>query len=348
MKRFWQKLKQKRGSLLASFFAITILATFCLWFWDNFLKERDSFLNFVPSDTAIYYHSNKDNGNSRWFKQKINDILKDNTKNEAEYLFENIVLEEKEFALAILSGFSNFVFYIKENNGNDLNKLDEDIYEKKIIGENIIISNSEAVIQKIIEEQGGLFGNLYLKMAYNKRVKDFSKQLFVKNNLKAGILNLSIKDSRVTDNNYLVIRQKEGDKEGIYDYLLASEGDYLKNSVENTMKDYLSVLFPEKKARKLQDGTAITEIIANPDLFNFKDQGDSIKYLNIKELEREVWLGKSSNGLFLSTFAAKEGDFVATRSNPYGKSLFDFYFWLTEKDFFPNFDGIVLGLVVVD
>ena len=63
---------------MAGFFVMTTILVGLFWFGNNFLIQKDDFLDIIPVDTTIYWHfSGSDEQKKEWFFLKTKEILKE-------------------------------------------------------------------------------------------------------------------------------------------------------------------------------------------------------------------------------------------------------------------------------
>ncbi|OGF44544.1 hypothetical protein A2555_00655 [Candidatus Falkowbacteria bacterium RIFOXYD2_FULL_39_16] len=358
MNLFFQKLRIRKNSLLAGFFVMTTILVGLFWFGNNFLIQKDDFLDIIPVDTTIYWHfSGSDEQKKEWFFLKTKEILKEEASLTADLLFKESLLKTNNISLAIFPSLQEFVYYTEFVDVLKIEEARAKIEKEGLfmldLGDNkLAVTNNKIILSEISnikkKEMPSLFANFALKMAMNKASKESMGQIYLRNNdnLKIGNLSLFFGISSITEENNLYIRPIKTEGEAFnYEYSLISSGFFLTANTIETVKSTLAFIFPEIVARRLPDGTRVREIIANSDIFNFEEV-DDILFMKIKAVKRDLWLKDRGEKVFLSTNRENLTNFLEEKEaldGDYGKNMFDFYFWVVKKMKF-SFDGAVFGV----
>lgn len=360
------KIKEKTSTQLiffGGFLMVLFLIFLMLWFYANFLISQDVFLDSVPAQSVIYWHSiSNQSSNSVWLRDLTRHFLLGEASDQAEILFEHIAPKTKEMSLAILPGFEDFIFWARLD-VSDFNHLKEKIENSKFsyIFENegkIIITNTKFGLKEVLavlnERNFSLADQKTRLIAFNRAFRRFPIQFYINGNFKFGDFYPLELESDFWETNQLKVIQKN--REGVYAakdyyYFMTADNPYLVEKGENILKNDLAVVLPEIKERVLPDGTIVREIIANPESFVFevtKISGEEVKDLKVPVINEEFFIFKTNKGVTFSNsrdLLANHLVHLDLQRKYYGKNLLDFLLdwakWVTV-----DFEGAVFGVSV--
>ncbi len=358
---FFKKLETKTLLIAAGFLVLTGVLGFSFWFYFNFLKS-DNFLEAVPAEAAIYWQSDFSGGaDEAWLWAMGRTALSRDAAQQIKFLEEVVAPEAGRLGFAILPDFSDFIFIgqMTDESFYSLKNRLEELNYHYIFGDKkrVIISNSRFGLEKAAavlgHEKKSLADDKMKLFSFNKAKRHSSSQIYFGENFKIGDFRAMLWFSDFWSNNKLVVAPK-GERESPqnladFSFLAVSDDKYLKNGMEEIIKDDLSVLFPEVQDKTLPDGTKVKELLANPDIFVFQNEeilGMPVHYLSAGALNQEFLVGREGQRVIFSDSTESLQDFlVNTRRKPdyYGKSLGELIMDCL-KSVTPDFSGIIFEI----
>lgn len=356
---FFKKFKTKTLLFAAGFLVLAGLISLSLWFYFSFLKSDGLFLEVVPAKSSVYWQSDFSRGaDDVWLWATTRAILPGEAANQARFLEESIAPEASKIGFAILPDSTDFIFFAKIDAGEfnlQKSKLEELNYHY-IFEENnrLIISNSrsglEAAVAVLSQEEKSFADDKMKLISFNGAKRHSSAQIYFEKNFKVDTFLPLPWSSDFWSSNKLIIAMKRGvkDEYNIADFyfLAVSDDKYLKNNMENVLKDDLAVLLPEIREKILPDNTVVKELLANPDAFKFQEKkigGFPASYLPVPALNQEFFLGKERQKTIFGNSEEMILDFWANSGHKpdyYGKNLIEALLdglkWLTA-----DFGGVI-------
>jgi hypothetical protein len=313
------------------FLAFILLSIFlgCLWFYDNFLIVKDEFLNFLPSDTILYWSTYKTENNLLLEISKT--LFTKETQEQIDYLSHEISPYSQKIALALLpptssspqltfKQFENFVFFSRvdsknlENIKKELEKLNFN-YITDINGK-IIITNHKDELLKILKVHNGKIPSL-INYKLNLIALNIANQLPTKiyfSDFKFQNFSDLKFSSNIFSPNKLIIK-KEPAENKIYYTLILNNADLI--TLERLIPKILATLFPEMQEKTLPDGTKVQELIANP--LNFKIQKNNLKgveidSIDIPQLNAKILITEINSRIIISNSEKMMGDYLKEKN----------------------------------
>lgn len=355
---FFKKFKIKTLLIGAGFLVLAGIVILSFWFYFNFLK-KDSFLGAVPAETVFYWQSDSGRGaDDDWLWIITKTILSNGAAERIDFLEKVIIPEAERIGLAILPDFTDFVFFaqIDEENFNALkSKLEESNYHYTFGDEGrVIISDSRfglgEAVATLSQEKKSLADDKMKSISFNMARRNSLTQIYFKENFKVKDFRSMLWFSDLWSRSRLVITAKRGAEPpqslADFNFLAVSDDKFLKNSMEEILRDDLAVLFPQIQEKILPDGTEVRELLANPDIFKFQEEeigGLPFRYLPVENLSQEFLVGREDQRLIFSNSTELAQSFLSNvhrRPDYYGKNLGELISsclkWLT-----PDFGGII-------
>ncbi len=360
------KDKEKTSTQLifwGGFLIIALLVLATLWFYSNFLISQDDFLNCVPVEAVIYWHSLlNENFDNVWLRDLTSRLLLGEAKSQVEFLFENVVPKTGEASLAILPGFEDFIFWgkLETEQFNQLKEKLEDSNFNYIFEDEgkITITNTKFGLKEILavmsQKNFSLADQKIRLIAFNRAYRRFPTQIYISGNFKFGNFYPLKPKSDFWEVNQVEVTQKNRDSVydlGDYYYLLAADNVFFREEAENILKNNLAAAFPEIKEKELPDKTVVREIIANPEKFfleKVKISGEEVNYINNPVINEEFFIFKMDEKMIASNSRDLLANYLAhqnPREKYYGKNLLNLLLnwakWMTN-----DFNGVVFGVEV--
>ncbi|MBU1146215.1 hypothetical protein KKD80_01570 [Patescibacteria group bacterium] len=342
----------------AGFFVLASFAGFSFWFYFNFL-EKDNFLESVPREAVVYWQSDFSSGaDDAWLWAITRSTLSGEAAEQTKFLEEVVTPEVERVGFAILPDFADFIFLGQADNQNFdslKNKLEELNYHYIFRDDGrVIISNSRfglgEVVAALSQEKKSLADDEMRLVAFKRAQRHSLAQIYFGENFKVQDFRAMLWFSDFWSSNKLVVVPKgriESPRNLVdFNFLSISDDKYLKNSMEEIIKDDLAVLLPEIQEKTLSDGTKVKELFANPDIFVFQDEqigGVPVHYLSVGALNQEFLVGRKDQKVMISNSTEIFQYFLSNarhRPDYYGKSLGELILsWL--KWVTPDFSGII-------
>jgi hypothetical protein len=354
----FKKFKIKTLLIAAGFLVLAGIIGLSFWFYFNFLR-KDNFLEAVPAESVLYWQSDFNKGvDDVWLWAITKAALSSEAAGQTDFLEKEVVPEVERVGLAVLPDFADFIFLaqMEEKSFDSLrNKLEELNYHYTFGDEGrVIVSNSRfglgEAIAALAKEKKSLVDDKMKLVSFNRARQNSLSQIYFGENFKVQDFRSMPWFSDFWAHNSLDIALKSGVESpqdmADFNFLVVSDDKFLKNSMEEVIKDDLSILFPQIQERILPDKTRVKELLANPDIFIFQDEeigGLPIHYLSVGGLNQEFLVGREGQGVLFSNSTEMVQSFLSNirrRPDYYGKSLGELIQsclkWLT-----PNFSGIV-------
>lgn len=342
----------------AGFFVLASFAGLSFWFYFNFL-EKDNFLESVPREAVVYWQSDFSSGaDDAWLWAITRSTLSGEAAEQTKFLEEVVTPEVERVGFAILPDFADFIFLGQADNQNFdslKNKLEELNYHYIFRDDGmVIISNSRfglgEVVAALSQEKKSLADDEMRLIAFKRARRHSLAQIYFGENFKVQDFRAMLWFSDFWSSNKLVVVPKgriESPRNLVdFNFLSISDDKYLKNSMEEIIKDDLAVLLPEIQEKTLSDGTKVKELFANPDIFVFQDEqigGVPVHYLSVGALNQEFLVGRKDQKVMISNSTEIFQYFLSNarhRPDYYGKSLGELILsWL--KWVTPDFSGII-------
>jgi hypothetical protein len=216
----------------------------------------------------------------------------------------------------------NYDLFLEENNPSAkliLNFLKENNLKKVLVKTDII--NGSAILNVITSPSllpepksdwqsepiiNQLKNNflLYFRGSENSEINDLAKNLI--DNESYG--NLGAILSTLLNNEKLEIIISENDKKLSY-FIASPQEENLENKineVKSAVSEYLTAALPKEQEKILPDRTKVTELILNPEAFQFQKINllnqnlKNLYLLNAPEINKQIILGYDENNIFLS------------------------------------------------
>lgn len=348
--------KHKTKTLLtgAGFLVVVGIVSIAAWVYFGFLVSRGDFFDEAPGETAVFWHRSAGNRvNETWLHEISRQMLGGQAAGQAQFLFDTVAPESDETAFAILPGFEDFIFWGRLDTA-EFNTLKEKLEEMNFSyifddGGKVTVTNTKLALKEALatlsQKNFSLADAQGRLAAWNRAARRFPVQVYLGANFKWGNFpSLDLKSDFWGTNQLKVEKSGSG-----YNYLLATENDYLVREGENLLKNSLAVVFPEIKERKLPDETIVREIVANPEAFSPEGTqiaGREVKFFAEPRLNQEFLMffadkraGFSNSRDLLANFLVRLG----REPDYYGASIIDlakiWAKWLTS-----DFGGMVLGV----
>lgn len=330
-----------------------------------FLFQPESLIDFVPEDSFVYLHldlnSSRRRGNltNQWLNSKeINSFLEDNFSEKD--LIKTILGQEKidffdEIGLIGLNKEKKEIIFlvkikrwVKEENlikeinitGNFIQKISPKIYLISKEKESIELKNKKVNFQNKIIYFSNLIHPPVLRGFLDLNLLGQSENLIKINSFweKEKVLSFElVTDKEINKENDQIfleekfLQQKIGKK-----YVFIFPPKITIEDLKDNIKKMLAWQNPLEKTTKLPDNTEFTELIINPEIYNFKEKEknkETIYYLpKNKELkiEEEIFIWPKELNYFVSN------DLVLLE-----KTIKQF-----QNDFYLNQDNLKKGLVI--
>ncbi len=356
---FFKKIKTKTLLCAAGFLVLAGLVGFSFWFYFNFLKSDGAFLEAVPADATVYWHSDSGRGaDVSWLWAMSRATLSHEAADQTNFLEEFLAPETSEMGFAILPDFADFVFFgqIDAPKFDLLRSELEELNYHYIFedGNRAIISNTRfglgEAIAVLSREKLSMAEQKMKLMSFNRARRRSSDQIYFGENFKIGDFRAMPWSSDFWSSNKLTIAAKGGAGAGSdianFDFLAVLDDEYLRKNMEKILKDDLAVLLPEIHEKILPDKTVVKELLANPDAFLFEDKKIgvfSVHYLLVSALNQEFLVGEERQKIIFGNSTGMFDDFLADsvrRPDYYGKNLIELVLgwlkWLTA-----DFNGVI-------
>lgn len=355
---FFKNNKIKTLLILAGFLVMASLMGLSFWLYFNFLKSDGAFLEAVPADSAVYWHSNFSKGSDdAWLWAVSRAILVDEASDQTKFLEGNVAPASRETGLAILPGFGDFIFWGRldiDKFSALKDKLEELNYHYIFDDGKIIIANTRFGLKKasaVLSQDNLSFADDKMKLiAFNRAKRSSPSQIYFRGDLKIGDFDVFSWSSDCWANNELIVAVKSGAGDefgfGDFNFLVVSDNDYLQKNAEKMLKNDLAVLLPKIQEKKLPDGTMVREILADADAFTFENKtigALNVRYIEVPALKQEFLVGEKNQKVVIGNSSRLFEDYLAIlsrRPDYYGKNLMELLLdWLKWLSF--DFSGVI-------
>ncbi len=356
---FLKKIKTKTLLFAAGFLVLAGLVGFSFWFYFNFLKTNGTFLESVPADAAVYWHSDSGRGaDNAWLWAMSRATLSHEAADQTNFLEEFLAPETSEMGFIILPDLADFVFFGQIDAPKfDLlrSKLEELNYHYIFEdGGRAIISNTRSGLGEAVavlsQEKLSMADQKMKLMSFNRARRHSSARIYFGENFKIDDFLAMPWNSDFWSSNKLTVVMRGGAGAVLdvasFDFLAVSDDEYLKKNTEKILKEDLAILLPEIREKILPDKTVVKELLANPDAFVFGDKNIgvfSVRYLLVSALNQEFLVGEERQKVILGNSTKMFEDFLADsvrRPDYYGKNLIELVLgwlkWLTV-----DFSGVI-------
>ncbi|MBI5071946.1 hypothetical protein HZB93_03610 [Candidatus Falkowbacteria bacterium] len=328
------------------------------------MKSEEAFLEVVPADAAVYWHSDSGRGaDDAWLWAMSRATLSHEAADQTNFLEEFLAPETSEMGFVILPDFADFVFFgrVDAPKFNLLrSKLEEQNYHYIFEdGNRAIISSTRSGLGEAVavlsQEKSSMADQKMKLMSFNRARRRSSAQIYFGENFKIDDFRAMSWNSDFWSSNKLTIAAKRGAEVGLdvadFDFLAVSDDEYLKENMEKILKDDLAVLLPEIREKILPDKTVVKELLANPDAFLFEDKKIGVflvHYLFVSAINQEFLVGEERQKVIISNSTGMFENFLADsvrRPDYYGKNLIELILgglkWLTA-----DFNGVIFEINV--